>query len=127
MNYIFLRFVLAHLPAGLIGLVFAAVFAASMNSSSAELNSLASATVVVANDSGPAHLAAAVGTPSVVFFGPTDPRRTSPSGAPTVAIDRYVFCSPCYLKKCPYAHECMREITPEMALEAVEGLVRLKY
>jgi hypothetical protein len=45
-NYVFLRFVLAHLPAGLIGLVFAAVFAASMNSSSAELNSLASTTVV---------------------------------------------------------------------------------
>jgi heptosyltransferase-2 len=86
---------------------------------------LGSATIVVANDSGPAHLASAVGTPSVVFFGPTDPRRTSPSGAPTVAIDRYVFCSPCYLKKCPYAHECMREITPEMALEAVEGLIGL--
>jgi Na+/proline symporter len=45
-NYVFLRFVLAHLPAGLIGLVFAAVFAASMNSSSAELNALASTTVV---------------------------------------------------------------------------------
>ena len=84
---------------------------------------LASATVVVANDSGPAHLAAAVGTPVVVFFGPTDPGRTLPSGAPAAAIDRHVFCSPCYLKTCPYAHECMREITPDMALEAVEGLV----
>jgi heptosyltransferase-2 len=84
---------------------------------------LASASVVIANDSGPAHLAAAVGTPAVVFFGPTDPGRTCPSGAPVVAIDRHVFCSPCYLKKCPYAHECMREITPEMALEAVEQLM----
>jgi hypothetical protein len=45
-NYIFLRFVLAHLPAGLIGLVFAAVFAASMNSLSAELNALTSTSVV---------------------------------------------------------------------------------
>ncbi len=45
-NYIFLSFVLAHLPAGLIGLVFAAVFAASMNSTSSELNALASTTVV---------------------------------------------------------------------------------
>ena len=84
---------------------------------------LASATVVIANDSGPAHLAAAVGTPTVVFFGPTDPGRTLPVGAPTVAIDRHVFCSPCFLKKCPYAHECMREITPEMALQAVEQLI----
>jgi len=45
-NYVFLTFVLAHLPAGLIGLVFAAVFAASMNSTSAELNALTSTTVV---------------------------------------------------------------------------------
>jgi Na+/proline symporter len=45
-NYVFLSFVLAHLPVGLIGLVFAAVFAASMNSSSAELNALTSTTVV---------------------------------------------------------------------------------
>jgi len=45
-NYVFLGFVLGHLPVGLIGLVFAAVFAASMNSSFAELNSLASTTVV---------------------------------------------------------------------------------
>jgi hypothetical protein len=45
-NYVFLSFVLAHLPVGLIGLVFAAVFAASMNSTSAELNALTSTTVV---------------------------------------------------------------------------------
>jgi solute:Na+ symporter, SSS family len=45
-NYIFLSFVVSHLPAGLVGLVLAAVFAASMNSTSAELNALASTTVV---------------------------------------------------------------------------------
>jgi SSS family transporter len=45
-NYVFLRYVLGYLPAGLIGLVFAAIFAASMNSSSAELNALTSTTVV---------------------------------------------------------------------------------
>ncbi|MEK7331574.1 MAG: sodium:solute symporter [Candidatus Eisenbacteria bacterium] len=45
-NYVFLTFVLSYLPAGLIGLVFAAVFAASMNSTSAELNALTSTTVV---------------------------------------------------------------------------------
>ena len=45
-NYVFLSFVLHHLPQGIIGLVLAAIFAASMNSSSAELNSLASTTVV---------------------------------------------------------------------------------
>jgi heptosyltransferase-2 len=83
---------------------------------------LSCARVVIANDSGPAHLAAAVGTPAVVFFGPTDPGRTAPSGAPVRVLDRYVFCSPCFLKKCPYGHECMKEITAEQALAALESL-----
>jgi ADP-heptose:LPS heptosyltransferase len=39
-------------------------------------------------------------------------------------LDRYVFCSPCYLKKCPYQHECMEEITVEMALEAALSLLK---
>ena len=83
----------------------------------------ARARAVVSNDSGPAHLAAAVGTPVVVFFGPTDPGRTGPSGAPTRILDRYVFCSPCFLEECPYGHECMKEITVEMAVRAVEELL----
>lgn len=82
----------------------------------------ARARVVVANDSGPMHLAAAVGTPVVALFGPTDPGRTGPTGAPSEVIDRYVFCSPCYLKECPYGHECMREISVEMVAGAVERL-----
>jgi hypothetical protein len=48
-NYIFLTFVLHHLPAGIVGLVLAAIFAASMNSTAAELNALASTTIVDVN------------------------------------------------------------------------------
>jgi len=81
------------------------------------------ARVVVANDSGPMHLASAVGVPVVAFFGPTDPGRTGPTGSPSRVLDRYVFCSPCFLKQCPYGHECMMEITPEDALKAVEELL----
>ena len=82
----------------------------------------ARARVVIANDSGPMHLAAAVGTPVVALFGPTDPGRTGPSGSPARVLDRYVFCSPCFLKECPYAHECLRLITPETVLRAVDEL-----
>lgn len=83
----------------------------------------ARARVVVSNDSGPMHLAAAVGTPVVALFGPTDPGRTGPSGVRSEVLDRYVFCSPCYLKECPYRHECMREIEVENVLAAVEKLI----
>lgn len=80
----------------------------------------ARARAVVANDSGAMHLSAAVGTPVVALFGPTDPGRTGPTGAVSVVLDRYVFCSPCYLKECPYGHECLREISVEAVASAVE-------
>lgn len=85
---------------------------------------LSLALVVVSNDSGPMHLAAAVGTPVVALFGPTDPGRTAPSGAPTRVLDRYVFCSPCFRTQCPYGHECMKEITVEDVARAVEELLK---
>lgn len=84
---------------------------------------LSHARLVVSNDSGPMHLAAAVGTPVVAFFGPTDPGRTAPAGASSRILNRYVFCSPCYLNECPYGHECMKEITVEDALRAVEEVL----
>ncbi len=84
---------------------------------------LSRARLLVANDSGPAHLAAAVGTPVVVFFGPTDPGRTAAVGAAVRVVDRYVFCSPCHREVCPYGHECMEELTVETAMKAVEDLL----
>jgi lipopolysaccharide heptosyltransferase II len=84
---------------------------------------LARGALVIANDSGPMHLAGAVGTPVLAFFGPTDPGRTGPMGSTAAVIDRYVSCSPCYRATCPYGHECMEEITVEMALEAAEKLL----
>jgi heptosyltransferase-2 len=82
--------------------------------------------LLAGSDSGTAHLAAAVGTPVVAFFGPTDPERTRPAGARVEVLDRYVFCSPCYRRVCPYQHECMEEITVEMALGAARKLLREK-
>ncbi len=84
---------------------------------------LARARLLVSNDSGPMHLAAAVGTPVAAFFGPTDPGRTAAVGPAVRVLDRYLFCSPCHLYVCPYGHECMEEITVEDALRACGDLL----
>jgi len=83
---------------------------------------LSRARLLVSNDSGAMHLAAAVGTPVVAFFGPTDPGRTGGVGSPVKVLDRYVFCSPCHRDVCPYGHECMTEISVEDAAKACEEM-----
>lgn len=81
------------------------------------------ARAAVTNDSGPMHLAGAVGTPVVALFGPTDPGRTGPSGSPSRVLDRYVFCSPCFKTECPYGHECLREIEVGDVMGAIDELI----
>jgi 3-deoxy-D-manno-octulosonic-acid transferase/heptosyltransferase-1 len=76
------------------------------------------ASLVVTTDSGPMHLAAAVGTPVVALFGPTDPARTGPYGNGHTVIRRDLPCSPCFLKSCETRH-CMQEITVEDVFQAV--------
>ena len=72
---------------------------------------LAHLDVAVTNDSGPMHLAAALGVPTVAFFGPTDPRRTAPAGAGHEVLDRELWCSPCFRRRCPLLHHrCLRGI-----------------
>lgn len=69
------------------------------------------ATVAVGPDSGPGHLAAAVGTPYVSIFGPTSPVRTAPYGCEHLVVDAGVECAPCYRKTCPGRDNiCMRQI-----------------
>jgi heptosyltransferase-2 len=74
----------------------------------------------VTNDSGAMHLAAALGTPVVALFGPTDERVTAPRG-PAVAdvLTEDVFCRPCMLRDCPIDHRCMKRIPPARVLEAI--------
>jgi heptosyltransferase-2 len=75
--------------------------------------------VLVAPDSGPAHVAAAVGTPVVTLFGPTDPRLTAPLGPGARAIWQPPSCAPCFLARCPIDHRCLGDIRPETVLDAV--------
>lgn len=78
--------------------------------------------VIVTNDSGPLHLAAALAVPSVSIFGPTDPGRTVIPGASRVIRKPYA-CAPCYARECPLGHHnCMRDITVDEVYEAAVGL-----
>jgi len=85
---------------------------------------LEAADVFVGPDSGPAHLAAAVGTPVVVLFsGTNDPRQWQPSGRAVRVLRHLVPCSPCHRSRCPRAdHACMRALAPRRVVEAVEEL-----
>jgi lipopolysaccharide heptosyltransferase II len=70
-------------------------------------------------DSGPMHLAAAVGCPVVSLWGSTAPERSAPWGFPNLAIPAEIPCHPCYLRACPIERECMRRITPEIVANTV--------
>lgn len=75
---------------------------------------------VITTDSGPMHLAAAVGTSVIALFGPTDPARTGPYGKGHTIIRADLPCSPCFLKKCP-TKICMKEISPEQVFAVVKN------
>ncbi|MET0554365.1 MAG: lipopolysaccharide heptosyltransferase II [Vicinamibacteria bacterium] len=70
--------------------------------------------LLVTNDSGPMHVASALGTPVVAVFGPTDERETAPAGPGRKRIAREpVPCAPCGLRACPIDHACMRRVSAE--------------
>lgn len=76
-------------------------------------------TLLVANDSGPMHLAAAVGTPLVALFGSTDPVVTGPYGQEGAVLQKRVACAPCFLRVCPIDFRCMKEITVHEVVERI--------
>jgi len=69
------------------------------------------ADVLVTNDTGPAHLGAALNTPTLVVFGPTNPLTTYPMSPAAEIIRRPPDCAPCMLRDCPIDHRCMTAIT----------------
>jgi len=83
------------------------------------------ADVAVGPDSGPAHIAGAVGTPYVTLFGPTSPQRVAPYGSEHLVVQAGVACAPCYKKRCPGLNRrCMRKITVVQVKERIsEALV----
>jgi heptosyltransferase-2 len=66
--------------------------------------------LLVSNDMGLAHIAPAVGTKTIVIFGPTNEKTTRPAGSEIIRRD--VECAPCMLRDCPIDHRCMTRISP---------------
>ena len=74
---------------------------------------LSLADVLITNDTGPAHIAAALNRPTLVIFGPTDPRTTRPFSSVAEIIRHPPDCAPCMLRDCPIDHRCMTAISTD--------------
>jgi heptosyltransferase-2 len=82
--------------------------------------------LLVTNDTGPAHIAAAVGCPVVVIFGPTNPVTTRPFSTSAEVVRRPPVCAPCMLRDCPIDHRCMTAVTAEEVFERAAHALELR-
>ncbi|HTB33434.1 MAG TPA: lipopolysaccharide heptosyltransferase II [bacterium] len=81
--------------------------------------------VVVANDSGPLHLAAAVGARAVGLYGPVSPRWSAPLSARAESIYLGLECSPCHAKVCPLGHHrCLQDLSVDRVLETFDQVLK---
>ena len=74
-------------------------------------------------DSGPMHIAAAVGTPVISLWGATSPLRSAPWGSEDFVVRGPAACSPCYTRDCRIQRACMQRITPEQVLEKARDIL----
>ena len=90
----------------------------------AEFIDLAATCVVyLTNDSGPMHVASALGVPTVAVFGATDHIATGPTNAWARIVRQPVECSPCLLRECPIDHRCMTRVASAMVVAEAQSLV----
>jgi heptosyltransferase-2 len=80
--------------------------------------------LVVTNDTGPAHIAAALGCPTIVIFGPTNPLTTRPFSFKAEILRHPPDCAPCMLRDCPIDHRCMTAITVDEVFEHSHVLLK---
>ncbi len=77
----------------------------------------------VTNDTGPMHVANALGVPVVAVFGSTDPTATAPYNGLSAVVRHPVDCSPCLLRECPIDHRCMTSVSADQVVRAAQGLL----
>jgi lipopolysaccharide heptosyltransferase II len=87
---------------------------------------LACSSLVVSNDTGTAHVSAALGVPTVVVFGPTEHEVTSPLSDAAAVVRHPVHCSPCMLRDCPIDHRCMTRIEVDEVYRAARRLLAVR-
>jgi heptosyltransferase II len=87
---------------------------------------LENARALVANDAGARHVAAAFGVPSVIFFGPTSVAKTADNLELIQVLETEHDCRPCYRRRCPIDHRCLRSIEVDEAAVATERALRPK-
>lgn len=81
--------------------------------------------LIIANDSGPMHVSAALGKPTLGIFGPTDPKAHRPySENCSYVIHSDLHCIKCTKLVCPYKHECMLELPIEKVMVEIEKLIK---
>lgn len=80
--------------------------------------------VLVTNDSGPAHIGYALGTPTITIFGGTLPAEWGPRGGLHRVVAHHVPCRPCELASCPIDYDCLEHVRTEMVVAAVDDVLR---
>ena len=86
----------------------------------------ATCSLYLTNDSGPMHVATALGVPTIAVFGATDDHATGPSGSWARVVRQAVHCSPCLLRECPIDHRCMTRVDTAMVVEMAREVLSEK-
>ena len=84
---------------------------------------MALSTMVVSNDSGLMHIAAALQRPLVAVYGSTSPKYTPPLARQVAVVHTDIECRPCFKRECPLGHlKCLKDLAPQLVIDAITRL-----